>query len=840
MAKSYFAFEHKQAFGHIISPNTAFLLSSDDKCLYTTANEYLLVWSTKSLTLQSSQRVSDASITFLTKSNDKLALGDSNGQITILSISSLTKSHSFEGHTGAITSLAFSSDGLTLASGSNDTSIILWDLVADSATVKFQGHKDAVTGVIFDGESLVSCSKDRTIKYWDLSSHYCFNTLVTNREVWSIDILHNRMYGGCGDQYLHIWENNEGKVEEKGVLTRQLTKGRTRNVSIHRLSELIAVQSSNDIEFYRLKTQKELEQLAKRRRKRRREKGKDDEDDLLFPDQYTLVATLKSQQKISAFSFFTKLYKSSTHSKCIKLALSLNNNSVEFHEIHYSIDKSTPYTALFETLDLLGHRSPAKFLSLSRDSMILMSSSTEAVKFWDIPSQNCVGTIPFENANCGMWLFGEQYVILGSKSGMLTICDIYSRNIVWQKQAHKSNITSLRHSPVANILISAGADQDVKFWRLLSDKKIRLKMFEVFTLRDEILGARFSPNGKFLCASLLDSTIQVFYSDTKKLNLNLYGHKLPVTCFDISYDSQLLISGSSDKNVKIWGLDYGDCHKSLIAHESPISDVRFLPESHFFLSAGRDRLIKYWDADSAQCIAILRGHSAEVWGLAVSHLGDFFVSAGNDFSLRIWVLTDQQIFLEEQREKEIEDSIRPSELGIQESKGEAVALLATTKETLTVSEQLIEALDIAKQYREHVVSGGSELPPYEFQGIEDWQFVLKKLKSIRSSVLDSALQVLPYEYAIELMNHLERILDREADIETSARCILFLIKLHENRLLSSVFSTDDWLLRLESLHTKLQARIRGYKNLVGRNLAACKWVSRYIEDIGTRLESETS
>jgi U3 small nucleolar RNA-associated protein 12 len=840
MAKSYFAFEHKQAFGHIISPNTNFLLSSDDKRLYTTANEHLQIWSTKSLTLISSQRVSDASLTFLTRSNDKLALGDSRGKITILSLQSLSKTHSFEGHTGAITSLAFSSDGLMLASGCNDTSIIIWDLVADSATVKFQGHKDAVTGVIFEGDSLVSCSKDRTIKYWDISSQYCYHTLVTNREVWSIDTLHSRLYAGCGDQYLHIWENIDGKVEEKGVLTRQLLKGRTRKVAVHKLSEVIAVQSSNDIEFFRLKTQKEIDKLVKRRRKRRREKGKDEEDDLLFPDYYTLLTTLKSSQKISSFSFFNRSYKSSTHSKCIKLAISLNNNSIEFHEIHYSIDKSTPYSALFETLDLLGHRSSSKFVSLSKDSNILMSASTEALKFWDIQSQNCVGTVPFDNANCGMWLYGEQYVILGSKSGLLAICDIYSQNIVWQKQAHKSNITSLRLSPVPNILISAGSDQDIKYWRLMPDKKIRLKMFEVFTLRDEILSTRFSPNGRFLCASLLDSTIQVFYSDTKKLNLNLYGHKLPVTCFDISYDSQLLISGSSDKNVKIWGLDYGDCHRSLIAHDSPVSDIKFLPESHFFISAGRDRLIKYWDADSAQCISTLVGHTAEVWGLVVSHMGDFFVSTGNDFSLRIWVLTDQQIFLEEQREKEIEDNIKPSELGIQESRGEAVALLATTKETLTVSEQLIEALDIAKQYREHISSGGTELPPYEFQGSQDWQFILKKLKSIRTSLLDSALQVLPYEYAIELINHLERILDREADIETVSRCILFLIKLHENRLLSSAFSADDWLLRLESLHSKLQSRIRSYKNLVGRNLAACKWVSRYIEDIGTRLETENA
>eukprot|EP01018_Ginkgo_biloba_P035815 Gb_01026 [translate_table: standard] len=58
----------------------------------------------------------------------------------------------------------------------------------------------------------------------------------------------------------------------------------------------------------------------------------------------------------------------------------------------------------------------------------------------------------------------------------------------------------------------------------------------------------------------------VFFVDSLKFFLSLYGHKLPVLCMDISSDGDLLVSGSADKNLKIWGLDFGDCHKSLFAH----------------------------------------------------------------------------------------------------------------------------------------------------------------------------------------------------------------------------------------------------------------------------------
>ena len=80
--------------------------------------------------------------------------------------------------------------------------------------------------------------------------------------------------------------------------------------------------------------------------------------------------------------------------------------------------------------------------------------------------------------------------------------------------------------------------------------------------------------------------------------MSLYGHKLPVTCTDISSDSALIITGSSDRNVKIWGLDFGDCHRTLFAHDDSVIAVAFVPNTHYFFTAGKDGKIKEWDADS--------------------------------------------------------------------------------------------------------------------------------------------------------------------------------------------------------------------------------------------------
>lgn len=52
-------------------------------------------------------------------------------------------------------------------------------------------------------------------------------------------------------------------------------------------------------------------------------------------------------------------------------------------------------------------------------------------------------------------------------------------------------------------------------------------------MSDEVLSVRYSPNGKLLAVALLDSTVKVFYQDTLKFFLSLYGHKVSLDLLDL-------------------------------------------------------------------------------------------------------------------------------------------------------------------------------------------------------------------------------------------------------------------------------------------------------------------
>lgn len=182
--------------------------------------------------------------------------------------------------------------------------------------------------------------------------------------------------------------------------------------------------------------------------------------------------------------------------------------------------------------------------------------------------------------------------------------------------------------------VSGSGDNTVKFWQfeLIVDEKseskakvLSLLHTRTLKLEESVLCVRLSPNGKYVAVALLDSTVKIFFADTFKVsfyysnidsyNLNvykfqfflcLYGHALPVTTMDISFDSKLIATGSADRNVKIWGLDFGDCHKSIFAHDNTVMAVQFVPKTHYLFSCGKDGKVKEWDGDKFNKIITLQ------------------------------------------------------------------------------------------------------------------------------------------------------------------------------------------------------------------------------------------
>ncbi|OJD17489.1 hypothetical protein AJ78_02410 [Emergomyces pasteurianus Ep9510] len=883
------------------------------------AGEEVICWDVKKGELLNKWRDADCSaqVTAISQSKtdqDIFAVGYEDGTIRLWDSRLATVLISFNGHKTAITQLAFDSAGVRLASGSKDTDIIVWDLITEVGIVKLRGHTDQITSINFLNGSrpddtepqsnntqdrfLLSTGKDSLIKIWDLSSQHCIETHVaqSNGECWSLGLSPDQ--SGCitggNDGELRVWSIDTNAMDEvanetgatdglkilvdRGNLYRQ-GKDRTIGIHFHPRLDYIAVHGAEkSIEIWRIRTEIEVQKSLARKRKRRREKaGEEDADiglekgaDSEKPDSisaapisevfvsYTIVRT---GGKIRSVEWMG--------GKGLRLLAATTNNQLETYSVTTTEKRKSKDIDEYNrtlSIDMPGHRTDIRSLALSSDDRMVSSASNGSLKIWNVRTQTCLRTLECGYSLCSAFLPGDKIVVVGNKNGELEVFDIASSTLLDTIQAHEGPIWALHVHPDGKSMVTGSADKTAKFWdfkvvqeEILGTKRTspRLKLVHTRTLKvnDDILSIRFSPDARLIAVALLDNTVKVFFVDTLKLFLILYGHKLPVLNMDISYDSKLIVTCSADKNVRLWGLDFGDCHKAFFAHQDSIMAVAFVPNNnegngHHFFSASKDRMIKYWDGDKFEQIQKLEGHHGEIWSLAVSHSGEFIVSASHDKSIRVWEQTDEQIFLEEEREKELEELYdstlatsldKADEDAEGQDKPEAVAAGKQTVTTLMAGEKIVEALDLGvedlalmREWNELKLTNPKAVPPSRnpvylaFGNISAERHVLQVIRKIPAAALQDALLVLPFSKLPALFTFLNIWAKNGWEIPLTCRVLFFMLKTHHRQIVASKMMRP----MLDGIRGNLRHVLARQKDEMGFNIAALKFIGNQIRERG--------
>ncbi|XP_029968522.1 WD repeat-containing protein 3 [Salarias fasciatus] len=863
------------------------------------ACEHVFIWDVrkgeKVLILQGQKH----EVTFLCPSPDgvHLAVGYEDGAIRIFSLLSGESDVSFNGHRSAVSVVRYDALGARLVSGSKDTDVIVWDVINECGLYRLRGHKDVVTQVLFlrDRNLLVTCSKDSFVKWWDLDTQHCFKTMVGHRsEVWGMVLLNqeSRLLTGSADSELRAWdmdfldegraqgepegkrgktqlghdgdeeeepEEEDGGVEERILSCKKagsiLREARDRVVSMTTDSRagVIACHGSDSVlELFTVLSEDQVsKKMAKKLRKAKKKAARAEDGAAGEPmvertlgDEIIKLTNIKASSKIRWVDCL------SCAGGELKVALLLQNNTVETYSLKMA--DQTPAATKTSRLTLGGHRSDVRTLAFSSDGLAVLSASGDAVKVWNRSTLQVVRTMACDYALCSLFVPGDRQIVLGTKSGKLQIFELASGSLLETVNAHDGALWSLSLAPDQRGVVTGGADKTVKFWdfELIKDKessqkRLTLKHTRTLQLEEDVLCVRFSPDHRLLAVSLLDCTVKVFYTDTLKFFLSLYGHKLPVLCLDISHDSTLVATGSADRNVKIWGLDFGDCHRSLFAHDDSVMSLQFVPKTHLFFTAGKDKKIKQWDADTFQHVQTLEGHHREVWSLAVSPSGDHLVSSSHDKSLRLWERTREPLVLEDEREMEreaeFEDSVSRDDLPVVpgEAPGEAGPAGRKSLETVKAAERIMEALELhqdeTRRLEEHRLAcehAGRELPGPEPSpvllasgDVSPERYVLDVLRKVRSSELEVSLLVLPFPFVPQLLQLFSSWVQQGLEVELVCRCLFFLLRIHFGQI-----SSNQMLLPvLEQLRSNTLSRVQQIRDVLGFNSAALQFLQRALQ-----------
>ena len=899
------------------------VLSNDDKLMAVGhASGIVNLWNFETKDLLVSLNGHKHAVTSLRFSSDstRLVSGGRDTDIIVWDVVGRTGLFRLRGHKEMVTDLRFVADSNSqLFSSSKDTLIKCWDLETQHCVNTFVGHRSPVWSIDMNksGDRLVTVSSDNLIRAFSLVSKELQESEIAQLDSTDTAVTETvdapRQLGAP-------WQLMQGG------LTRQSNE-RGQTISYSRDGSLLAVQSAGKtLEVYRVRTRDEVEKKIKRRLKRIREKKGSETSESSQPqltDELQLLASLKTDHKMRSFAFGKS---SSTRAQVI---ISFTTNCVEIYKLDVESDdveeededdkkkRKRGFEVSMDrtrTIELPGHRSDVRGIAISGDDTLLLTAASGAAKLWNVKSKTCIRTLPSGYSLCCAFVPGDMHALIGTKTGHLLLFNLSSGQVLSDIAAHDDALWSIDVRPDGKGFVTGSADKQVKFWEFdmvypngvkkeessssessdsdsdTSEDPKRMKteprnsegvldVVHVRTLKvnEDVMCVKYSHHRSsarlMLAVALLDSTVKLFHEDSLKFALSLYGHKLPVLSMDISSDNSLIITGSADKNVKVWGLDFGDCHKSFFAHDASVMSVRFVPRTHYFFTAGKDQRIRYWDADKFEMILSLDGHVGEVWSLAVASDGGFIASSGHDKSLRLWERSADIVFIDEEKEKELEKKFDEKLLAdVDQAKvGTAsVAVIAAggateaesgiasrkTNETLRAGERLMEALDIAdeaklklKTYledleyeterltdeeRKKLEKSGKPLIPVPtpnlmMMGRTPCDYVIHVLRSIKQNELDEALLVQPFSYALRLFSYLHEILSHEIekqDIEVTAKVSIALVKIHFKQLVA----TETLRAKMADMKVSLRLKLQEVQDILGTNVAALRSLKTQIAE----------
>jgi len=352
-------------------------------------------------------------------------------------------------------------------------------------------------------------------------------------------------------------------------------------------------------------------------------------------DEWELVGVASAGMKLASTAFLPVDHAAGS----VALAVSTSDNQLLVYTLPLtaaareraggatvttSAGLTVPQAALTRTLAQQGHRSDVRSVALSSDGALMLTVSVGQAKVWTTKTGACIRSLDLGDTTglCCAFGPGNRHSIVGCKDGRVLVHDLSSGDLVEEHgDAHEGAVWSVAIRPDAKGMVTGSADKTVKFWDFdvvggvataagaggagggkaaagkgASAAQLTLVHARTLKIGDEVMCVRYShhaaPSELLVAVALLDSTVKVFFDDTLKFFLSLYGHKLPVLAMDISADNALLVTASADKNVKLWGLDYGDCHRSLHAHDDAVTAVSFLSRTHYFFTASKDRRVK--------------------------------------------------------------------------------------------------------------------------------------------------------------------------------------------------------------------------------------------------------
>lgn len=282
----------------------------------------------------------------------------------------------------------------------------------------------------------------------------------------------------------------------------------------------------------------------------------------------------------------------------------------------------------------------------------------------------------------------KSLVAAGVDDGTVRLWDITNDWEMETLTGHNGSVTSVEFTPDDATLISAGHDGTLRTWHVASRQQINLQEISDKPINQ----ASLALDGSLLATIGEDGIVRVFDLESGQMiqsigptegtklavavnadgslvaagdgaDIHIWdaqtgesiqrlegywedetqeqwlGHREDVTALVFSPDSQLLVSGSTDKIISFWDLESGEVNWTGEGHFSTINELIFDQQGKDVHSASADFKSKIWRVPGGKSSETFVGHLSGVNTVAIGPQANTFLSGGDDGSLRLWDIT---------------------------------------------------------------------------------------------------------------------------------------------------------------------------------------------------------